>query len=335
MTAILDAATGIGSRIGRHFSVSAVLPALFLTLWVYLLVESGAPQHHPDLARLGHAFSSVTHFAWLAVIAVAVGLLLHPLQFPATQLLEGYWGSSDVAVAGAAARARHYRRRQRILNSQALDAVEAMERGLPKGASDIEDVLDREAGDGLLAHSFRWQEVSRDSLNYPDDAHDIMPTLLGNVLRRHEANAGRVFGLDILEVAPYLSMVAPQEQTSYVDDAREEMDTAISLVVAGTLATIVTAAILMLDRTWLLVALVPYGLAYVAYRGAVAAAQEYGTALSVMVTLSRFELYQRLHLELPDDLADEVKKNKRLSYLFGDDGAVKSRAKVRYKHQSR
>lgn len=336
MTSIVESATGIGNRIGRHFSISAALPGLFLTLWVYLLIESGAPQRHPDLAHLGHAFTSVTHFAWLAVLALAIGLLLHPLQFPATQLLEGYWGSGDAAVAAATARALHYRRRQRVLDQRARDARTAQRSKLPEGAdvANIGDLMDREIGDPMLADSFRLDEAHRAGLNYPREARYTMPTLLGNVLRRNEVDAGRVFGLDILQVAPYLSMIAPQEQTAYVDDAREEMDTAIGLVLAATLATVVTIAMLMLDGTWLLVALVPYAVAYVAYRGAVAAAQEYGVALSVMVSLSRFELYERLHLGLPDDLADEVKRNKRLSYILGDDEALRPSANVRYKHQN-
>jgi hypothetical protein len=123
------------------------------------------------------------------------------------------------------------RRRQRTLDARSRDARQSLRAELRAAAEvdDVGDFLDRKVGDPLLAHSFRLQEVSRGRLSYPDDARDTMPTLLGNVQRRHEVNAGCLFGLDILQVAPYLSIVAPQEQTSYVDDAREEMDTATSI----------------------------------------------------------------------------------------------------------
>jgi hypothetical protein len=315
VSSVVEAATGLGSRIGRHFSVSALLPGLFLTLWVYLLVASGAPLRRPELSRIGHAFTSLTELAWLLGIALAVALLLHPLQFPVTQLLEGYWGSSKLAIGAATARALHHRSRQRDLERRGTDACEGLAAASTADAG-WEDLLAAESGDYLMRYYLQSQEAERQNSVYPD-AFRIMPTLLGNVLRRSEDSAGQRFGLDIIQVVPYLIAVAPSEQTAYLSGAREEMDTAISLSAAALLATVTTVGMLLFDRAWLLLAFLPYGVAYLAYRGAVAAAAEYGAALSVLVSLSRFELYERLHLGAPDSLADEQRRNRHLAYLLG------------------
>jgi hypothetical protein len=327
VASLVQAASGLGSRIGRHFSISGLLPGLFLTLWVYLLLASGAPEHHPDLARLGHAFTSPTGFAWTLAIALAAGLLLHPLQFPLTQFLEGYWGSGKLGVAAAAARSNQHRGRRRRLGRRMV----AAEAKLPDISHRNQRLNDRVHGDALLRYYIQGQEAAREDSEYPEAMRRTMPTMLGNVLRRYEESAGSRFGLDAIQVAPYLATVAAPDQLKYLRGAREGMDTAISLSVAALVATVMTVGLLLLDRGWLLLALLPYAIAYVSYRGAVSAAAEYGTALSVVVTLGRFDLYQSLHLPIPDNLAEERRRNKDLAQLLG--GPVHREAsEIRYRH---
>jgi len=328
---LVEAASGLGNKIGRHFSISGLLPGLFLTLWVYLLLASGAPEHHPDLARLGHAFRSLTGLAWLLSIALVAGLLLHPLQFSLTQFLEGYWGSGKLGVAAAAARSIHHRDRRRRLNRR-MSTAEAELRNASQDLAARNALLnDKVNGDALLHYYIRSQEARRERRAYPDAMYRTMPTTLGNVLRRYEDAAGSNFGLDAIQVAPYLATVAPPDQLEYLSGAREEMDTAISLSVSALLATVITAVLLLLDQEWLLLALLPYAVAYVSYRGAVSAAREYGTALSVVVTLGRFDLYESLHLPIPDNLAEERRRNKDLAHLLGGPAHLDA-SEIRYRH---
>jgi hypothetical protein len=331
---VVEAASGLGSKIGRHFSISGLLPSLFLSLWVYLLLASGAPEHHPDLSRLGHAFTSLTGFVWLLVIALAVGLLLHPLQFPVTQFLEGYWGSGKLGVAAATARSVHHRARRRRLNRRTATAEAALRKASPDLTVRNELLDDKANGDALLRYYIESQEAQRQGGVYPEVMHRTMPTMLGNVLRRYEDTAGSRFGLDAVQVAPYLAAVATADQLEYLRGAREEMDTSISLSVAALLATAITGALLLLAQGWLLLALLPYAVAYVSYRGAVSAASEYGTALSVVLNLSRFELYQSLHLPLPNTLAEERRCNKDLAHLLGGQTSIPGANGIRYRHQN-
>lgn len=328
----MEAASGLGNRIGRHFGISGVLPSLFLTLWVYLLLASGAPEHHPDPSRLGHAFTSLTAFAWLLAIALAVGLLLHPLQFPVTQFLEGYWGSGRLGVAAATARSLHHRDRRRRLNRRKAMADAELRKASPAEQARNTMLDDKVNGDALLRYYIQSQEAERGSSEYPEAMRRTMPTMLGNVLRRHEDAAGRRFGLDAVQVAPYLATVATADQLDYLSGAREELDTAIGLTAAALLATVITIALLLLDKGWLLLALLPYAVAYLSYRGAVSAASEYGTALSVVLSLSRFDLYQSLHVPLPRTLAEEQRRSKDVARLLGGRGSDRAANEIRYRH---
>jgi hypothetical protein len=332
VSSVAEAAAGLGNKIGRHFSISGLLPSLFLTLWVYLLLASGVPRHHPDLSSLGRAFTSLTGFAWLLAIALAGALLLHPLQFPVTQFLEGYWGSGKLGVAAATARSVHHRERRRRLNRRIAEGEAELRKASPDPGARNELLDDKVNGDALLRYYVRSQEAQRQGGDYPELMHRTMPTMLGNVLRRYEDMAGRSFGLDAIQVAPYLASVAAPDQLEYLRGAREEMDAAITLSVAALLATAITAALLVFEQAWLLLALLPYVVAYVSYRGAVSAAAEYGTALSIVVSLSRFELYQHLHLPLPRTLMEEQRRNKDLSYLLGGQESGPAPRNIRYRH---
>ena len=67
--------------------------------------------------------------------------------------------------------------------------------------------------------------------------------------------------------------------------------------------------------------LAPYAVAYLAYRGSVTIAQEYGTALAVLVELNRFTLYERLRLDVPKSLKAERKLGDRLTNVLRLDNA--------------
>jgi hypothetical protein len=83
---------------------------------------------------------------------------------------------------------------------------------------------------------------------------------------------------------------------------------------------------------WLALPLLTYGLAYLAYRGAVSAAADYGNALGVVLTLGRRNLYERLHIEFPPDLDTERQNNAQLDRLLaGSYGDVEFTASPAFK----
>ena len=127
----------------------------------------------------------------------------------------------------------------------------------------------------------------------------MMPTRLGNVLRRYEDNAGQQYGLDIIRIAPHLNLVALPGHREYVDDCRKGLDLGVRLCFLFAFATALSVVLLFRDGGWLLLALAPYCISYLAYRGAASSAHAYGTALLTLVDLDRFALYEQLHVPAP------------------------------------
>jgi hypothetical protein len=151
---------------------------------------------------------------------------------------------------------------------------------------------------------------------------DIMPTRLGNVLRKYERQAGSQYGLDAVSVIQQISFVASAERLAYVGDQRQLLDLSVRMCATSIVATLVAVASLWRHGPWLLLALVPYGVAYLSYRGAVVVAHEYGAAISAMIDLDRFALYDSLRLPYPRDTATERQMNAKLVQILSHKGKI-------------
>lgn len=103
---------------------------------------------------------------------------------------------------------------------------------------------------------------------------------------------------------------------AYVNDQRSQLDVAVRLNVTALLACLLTVCLLWRDGIWLLLALPPYAIAYLSYRGAIIAARQYGQAVAVVIALNRFALYERLRLPLPATADSERKAADNLSKLL-------------------
>jgi hypothetical protein len=323
---IVEAASAAGSRIGRYFNIVSAIPSALLVLFVFCLVASGAWRGPPDVDAAARAISGlrVGDVALLVVAALALGLFTHPLQFAVVRLLEGYWGTGRLARELAVRRIRRHRERARELfrigggQAARLQAVRD---------SDPE-LLDLPAGDALMPGAVDAQEFGLASDGYPRDDGRILPTRLGNMLRRYEDLAGSQYGLNAIAIAPHITLVAATEHTEYLRAMREQLDLAVRLCTLSLLATVIAVAFLITDGAWLLVALLPYALAYAAYRGAVIAAFHQGSALATVIDLNRFALYEQLHARTPDTTAEERTMNETLVRLLSFDPT----ASMSYQH---
>ena len=313
---IADLALGAGDRIGRYFNLVSVLPSTFLVLFGYALIRSGAAAGRPEWAS---AFGQLTDLSLgdllvLVVIILAVASVLHPLQFSLTQLFEGYWGLSRLGVAVALARIHHHRR-------AALRYLDIYE----QAACDLPDLppdqVAHHARPEDVEHLLRRDEADRLLAAYPEHPGRILPTRLGNALRRGEDRAGLSYGLPTIAVTPHIALVAPAEHVAYLDDQRTQLDAAIRFCLVSLLATALSVAFLWSDGGWLLLALGTYGLAYLSYRGAVVIAREYGVALSTLIALNRFALYDRLNLARPESTAAERDRNRVLGRILAGSDA--------------
>ena len=142
----VDATLSIGARIGRYFAIVSMIPSLFLVLWVYLLVASGSLTGTPTWHKVEVAISdwSLGKVAWVVLATLAVAVVLHPLQFVTTQLLEGYWGTTSLAIAAMKIRIVHHRKRQRRIAgvcASSADPGDVDDHGLRRVSRDSPVVL--------------------------------------------------------------------------------------------------------------------------------------------------------------------------------------------------
>lgn len=299
-TGLTDITAGTMQTIGRYFSVVSMVPSSLLVVYVYVLVRSGAWSHDPNWVT---AFDALVHIGVggafvLIALGVALGVVVHPVQFGLVQFLEGYWGTNPVARKLSEARVKHHR-----------DRADALEDKDAEG--------DHDAG-RLLAQ-------------YPTDPALVMPTRLGNVLRKYETIAGRQYELSVLTILPHIALAARPEDLRYLDDQRVQLDLAVRMCFTAALALVASVAFLCRDEFWLFVAAIPAILAYTSYRGAVISAREYGVAMTTLIDLNRFSLYERLHMPMPSNIEEERRANRKTMQLME---ASSTHIFVRYKHSS-
>jgi hypothetical protein len=307
---IVDVSTGAAQAIGRYFSVVSVVPSFLYVSYVYLLIASGSWQHAPDwrqaFASLGHL--GIGGIALLTLASIGLGVIIHPIQFATVQFFEGYWGTGPLAQAIRSQRILHYQRLCMRLDAEWTSANNWL--------ADLDD-----AGiGGKVANSVRARSWADETLRvrgaFPSELAEVMPTRLGNVLRRAESEAGSQYCLDALQVVPHLMLTAPAGHADYVNDQRSQLDLAVRMTFLSAIATATAVLFLWPYHFWVMVALIPYAIAYLSYRGAVVAASHYGAAIDALINLDRFSLYQQLHLRLPTTTEEERRFNTKLTELL-------------------
>lgn len=284
---------------GRYFSLVSVLPSALLAFYVFLLFASGGWSGLPDFRRAANTILhlGLTGIFLLAIASIGVALVMHPLQFVLVQLLEGYWGASRLAERARSSRMQHHWQRTNTLMLQCSQGEDELE--------DRGELADAEDFRGRMALVSRIAEAGRLSQFHSADPKEAMPTRLGMVLRFYELLAGAPYGLNAIQVMPYMARVAEADDMAYVNDQRSQLDLAVRMSVTAMFACVLTIVVLWRDGLWLLVALLPYLVAYLSYRGAIVAAGQYGQAVAVVIALNRFALYERLHLPLPPTASAE------------------------------
>lgn len=340
MNGFSAAVSGVGSAIGRYFSIVSFIPSFFLVGFTFALIESGAWSASGNLnwARAGSAFADLSNLASLVLVSIVLGVAVHPIQFALVQFFEGYWGTGRWAQRARVVRILHHRDRYCAHHDEDLAAsMELKEKDeearLREAAGDERVTLEAERRVTLRSIA---DESRRVAAEYPppndvgrhEEYDNIMPTRLGNALRKHERLAGSQYGLDAVKVIQQVSFVAQPERLAYVGDQRQLLDLSVRMSATAIVATLIAIAGLWQHGAWLLLALAPYGVAYLSYRGAVVVAHEYGAAVAAMIDLDRFALYDALRMPHPIDTAAERRMNVKLMKLLTHNQLVV----LRYQH---
>jgi hypothetical protein len=218
----------------------------------------------------------------LAVALTLLAVAFMPLQLSMLRLLEGYW-PKFLTPLDRLLRAVQRWRRGRLAERAQLSGA-----GEPTPAQ-------------ALAAGLAGTHLER---RYPAEEH-LRPTALGNALAAAEQRAGANYGWDAVVAWPRLYPVLTDQVRAVVDGRRDSLDSAARLTLTNTLTAIASLGLLTRSGWWSLLALVPLGIGWLAYLGAVRAAVAYGEAITVAFDLGRFDLLKALHLPLPPDRATE------------------------------
>jgi len=268
---------------GRRFYLVGYLPTYAASLFLLVLVWAGAWGWN---ARLNHrisfkaAWATASHLSLGEVVLVALAVTLlavvvHPLQLAMMSLAEGSW---PAWLGTKSAQRWQQSRRSRLARAARL----------PQGPELTDEAIQRT---GVAGHQLRCR--------FPMPDHLLRPTALGNVLAAMEDSAGRAYGLDAVTAWPRLYPVLGEQPKSLVDDRRDALDSAVRMAVTMAVTTVVSLVLLLWSGWWVLLALIPLGVAVVTYNGAVQAALGYAETVHVAFDLHRADLLIALRMELP------------------------------------
>jgi hypothetical protein len=305
--------TSSAANFGRLLVVG-LLPNAILVAYLWLLIAMGAftntgepmtPRAVADASFRTDA-GGLLFFVLLVVTLTAV---LQPFQIRMVRMLEGYWQGRLGAPLHRLGVAMHSRRQAR-LRRRANESEE-----LPTD----EELCQTAAGEQIrVQRRARRADVLADRamsklILYPPDGEPVMPTMLGNVLRRNERVAGERYALNTVSSWPRLYPFLGQRLSAEYDSETDSVDASTNLAVTFVLMSVFGFFAFANDTWMLLVPLALLLLAVASYRAAIAAAGNQGVAMAVAYDLHRFDLIRGLHLELPTTPENEQRRNAILS----------------------
>jgi hypothetical protein len=283
---------GRASFVRRVLSVHFAPCALFVA-GVLALVRAGSFSGRSDWSAvlLEHPAAVVGAVLVVSLSALLLGLLLQPFQVRAVRVLEGYWERWPLTAWLAAIMIELQRRRWSRLRARAETETR-----------------------GATARR-RSAEAQRRLAAYPP-ADVLLPTALGNALRAGELSAGERYGLATLASWPRLYLQVSERGAALLSTTRDALDAAVNLCWSFLALTGIGSVALYDEPSCWWLCGVGLGLAAIAYKGAVTAAQSYAGLMHVAYDLHRFDLLTALHYRLPADRDAEEDTFLRVSELF-------------------
>lgn len=301
-----DLAGRTTADLDARFRVTQLLPILLLAFVLGALVLAGAPGQPPDLQRVGNRINDGDWSAPAAIVVISVllALVLRPFQTQVVRLLEGYWGPGTTRATAT-----------KYLQLSQLARREKIESQLQRVGPSVQSQLE---------YQLRW---------FPDPER-LLPTRLGNILRSIEDNAGQRYGLNTIATWSRLYPLLSEVLRSQVDKARDEYDTSARLSAGlGIVAGVAAVMLLPNGGWWRIAPALLLSLSYMSYRAACAAARYYGTTVYAAFDLHRFDLLQKLGMDVPGSPDTQYVHNQALSGFFGEPRA--GRALFPFRHCAR
>ena len=249
----------------------------------------------------------------LGLIVVVLAVMLRPLQIALVQLLEGHWYGAGFVPFEAVLVEYHLRR---LSKHRAMSSRPQVWSSGDAGDYSFALVASREAMNRRIGR--RSQRGARIVADYPRQSVHVMPTRLGNVLRRAETSAGERYGLDTVLVYRRLYPFLSDRLHAALAVRFDVLDTMATFVIVFAVQAAISLPVAASGTWWWPLPLVFGGLAVIAYSGALATARRHGELLHSAFDLHRFDLYAGLHHELPATPSRERELNQAWSDFLRD-----------------
>lgn len=309
---------------GRSLVVGWILPTVLNVLLFAFLVLPLARYEIPNSA------TALQQSAVVLATGAILGVFLAAIQTPIYRVLGGYVGWRAVGPdERTRSKLRHpwatlldwsHRRqlsRKQIL-ARRLDLMEITPLAEEKRREELLDRLliaqadrrldryvETDARRGEVQAALLREQVRR----YPVEDQQVVPTRLGNAIRRLEEYGYDRYRLDSQTLLYELMAVAPEQSVTNLEKSRITVDFMVSFLVGHVLValTAVVAAGLAFDRSALLLltAAALTLLAWLWYRMAVASTDDWAAAFRGLVNLGRKPLIKSLGLRAPATLSEE------------------------------
>jgi hypothetical protein len=287
--------TSLLSSISGHFSRSIILGAFFpAAIFVLLGVVFVWPLLPATswLAREVGMLDAEWRVALLTFIVVVLTGLLYHMNIPLLQLYEGYpWLETSFG------RRSRYRRQ--------LEAAEVRAAGYHALASQRQRMAgyrqEREANRRLAEAGQEWQRFARQ--NFPIRPELVLPTQLGNALRKAETYPQREYGMAAVTLWPRLIAVLKADYATALDNAKASLDFMINSSFLSSLTALLTLLLGLWYPVplatsafwwpWLLLLMAFAVAAFLLYRAAVGRAAAWGSLIEGAFDLYRAELLKQ------------------------------------------
>ncbi|MEU5828655.1 hypothetical protein [Micromonospora tulbaghiae] len=308
--------TSTAANFGRLLIVG-LLPNAILVAYVWVLVmidaftNTGTLLFPEALSRVRFK-TDAGGLLMFALLVITLTTVIQPFQIRLVRIMEGYWRSRLGAFPYRAATAFHTRRRHRLRRvvNERIDSVDDARLADMPIAEQIREQR------RVRSLEMRLERAEAKLMAYPPGAEPVLPTMLGNTLRRNERVAGERYALNTLRTWPRLYPLLNEKIAGEFDSDSDGVDASANLAVTFLIMSVLGFVAFVNDRWMLLVPFTLLLLAVAAYRAAIAAAANQGVAMSVAYDLHRFDLLQSLHLGLPATPKNEAARNRELSHFF-------------------
>jgi hypothetical protein len=266
-----DVLKEVTSVIDRRFLMNAFFPSLiFWGLLITAMIAGRGDLLHTarswnEQEELFKALQIIGFIAWVTFFASVMSTQMTAIL----RLYEGYWNFPLGKYLRAAGQNKHKKYLEKLKEEMQKDTR-------------------------------RYNEIY---LYYPFQTEQVMPTLLGNILKNAEQYPLDRYDIDAVLIWPRLYSLLPERIITSIADARGELDFMLVISsLSGTFALLSAGSLLIISAAkWQILVCFLSGLlvSWLAYRGALGSAIIYAQQIKATFDLYRNELLKQMRLPLP------------------------------------